>query len=377
MPYWSLSSFYFFYFASLGILVPYWGLYLDSLGFSPFQIGQQAALLLATKVVAPTLWGWIADHTGQVMRVVRLGAFLALLIFLAVYFTQDYWWLTLTMVGFGVFWNVTLPQVEATTLNHLGDARHHYGRIRLWGSVGFILLVMGLGPWVDAQGPAIILPALTLALVGIVVATWWIPPVVVEHNETDHEPIHKLFRRREVVALLAVCFLMQASHAPFYTFFSIYLTDYGYSKTIIGGLWAFGVVCEVGVFLITHWLFSKLNLSAMLLVAFITTSVRWILVALFPEVLWLLVLTQATHAVTYGVYHAAAIQYIHRLFRGRNQHRGQSLYSSVSFGLGGGSGSFASGLIWSQYGPQATFIAAAVIAAVACVVIVYGLRPPR
>lgn len=375
MPYWRLSSFYFFYFATVGILIPYWGLYLQSLGFSPYQIGQQAGLLLITKIVAPNVWGWIADHTGRVMQVVRLAAILALVLFSGVYMARDYWWLTLVMVGFGFFWHAALPQVEATTLNYLGEDRHRYGRIRLWGSIGFIVLSVGLGPWVDAYGPAAILPVLSSALLAIALVTWWIPDRRSGPHYETHASLRQLFRHREVVALLLICFLMQVSHAPFYTFFSIYLTGYGYSKTVIGALWAVGVICEIGIFLISHWMFRCISLNAMLLTAFAATALRWFLVALYPEHLWLIVMTQVMHALTYGVYHAAAIQFIHRLFRGRHQHRGQALYSSVSFGLGGGIGSYLSGLLWSQYNAQVTFLAAAVVAGIACLVIVFWIRP--
>jgi len=374
--YWRLSGFYFFYYASLGVLVPYWGLYLKSLDFSPYQIGQQSALLLLTKIIAPYLWGWLADYTRRALMVVRVSALLALLCFLGVFVSTQYWWLTLVMVGYGFFWNAALPQVEATTLNHLGDRDHDYGLIRLWGSIGFIALVLTTGPVLDVLGAAVVPVLLTVLLFGINSAAILIPEKPVPRAaEVSHTPLRKLFRSRAVVALLASCLLMQMSHAPFYAFFSIYLTEFGYSKSMIGALWALGVLCEIGVFLAAPRLFRRFRLSTLLLIAFIATGFRWVLVAKFPQYLPVIALTQASHALTFGVYHATAIQYIHRLFRGSNQNRGQALYNSVSFGVGGGVGSFLSGYVWTEFGPLIMYLGAALLVIPACWLIVFWLRP--
>ena len=105
MPYWRLSSFYLFYFASLGALLPYWALYLDSLGFAPAAIGELMAALMATKIVAPNLWGWIADHTGRHMPVVRLASLVSMIAFAGVFLGDSYPWLMLVMLVFSFFWN--------------------------------------------------------------------------------------------------------------------------------------------------------------------------------------------------------------------------------------------------------------------------------
>ena len=147
-----LSSFYFFYFAALGALIPYWSVYLQWRGFGAAQIGELVAILMATKIVAPNVWGWLADHSGRRMRIIRVASFLAAASFAAVYVAEGYWWLALVMVGFSFFWNAALPQFEAATLTHLGDAAQRYSMIRLWGSIGFILAVAGLGPVLGRLG---------------------------------------------------------------------------------------------------------------------------------------------------------------------------------------------------------------------------------
>ncbi|HEX9801661.1 MAG TPA: MFS transporter, partial [Gammaproteobacteria bacterium] len=227
MPYWRLSGFYLFYFASLGALVPYWSLYLKSLGFSSLQIGQLMAILMATKIISPNIWGWIADHTGKRMAVVRLGSLLAVVSFAWVFFVDSFWGLALAMLLFSFFWNAALPQFEATTLSHLGEQSHRYSMIRLWGSIGFIFTVAGLGPLLDSAG-AVILPPV---LLGLFLAIWGSSLLVqerlVEHPVQESRPISQILRRPEVLALLAVCFLMQASHGPYYTFYTIYMEGFG------------------------------------------------------------------------------------------------------------------------------------------------------
>ncbi|MDH3637711.1 MAG: MFS transporter, partial [Gammaproteobacteria bacterium] len=189
------------------------------------------------------------------------------------------------------------------------------------------------------------------------------------------ESLMRVFQRPEVLALLAACLLMQASHAPLYTFFSIYLDGYGYSKSLIGVLWALGVICEVGVFLVMHRVFGVSSLATILWITFATTAFRWLLIAFFPERVEVMVIAQALHAITFGAYHATAIQLIHYFFRRNHQYRGQALYSSVSFGIGGALGSLYSGYLWTTWGPVQTYVVASVLAAVAGVLIAVFVSP--
>ncbi|HHS83789.1 MAG TPA: MFS transporter [Gammaproteobacteria bacterium] len=362
MPYWKLSSFYFFYFASLGALIPYWALYLESLAFTPRQIGELMAILMATKIVAPNIWGWIADHTGQGMRVVRLGSLLAMLSFATISVAEGYLQIAIVMLVFSFFWNAVLPQFEAVTLSHLGTNHYRYSNIRLWGSVGFIVTVAGIGWLLDYYGIGF-LPLLLLALLAAI----WFSALQVPQRFSGlmhHEgpPMRTVLVRPEVVTLLACCFLMQASHGPYYTFYSLYLEQYGYSRSFIGQLWALGVVAEVGAFLIMYWLVPRFGLGNLLAASLLLAALRWLLIGLWPETLILLVAAQLLHAASFGVFHAAAIAMVYYLFTGKYQGRGQALYSSFGFGAGGAVGSLYSGYLWDSFGSSTSFIVAAVIA---------------
>lgn len=357
--YWRLSGFYLFYFASLGALVPYWSLYLKSLGFSATDIGELMAILMATKLVAPNVWGWIADHTGRRMGIIRLASALSLVCFTGVFFGSSFVWLALVMSAFSFFWNASLPQFEAVTLSHLGQASHRYSIIRLWGSIGFILSVALLGPALDSYGTGV----LPWVLMGLFLAIWLSSllagDVQGELQTLGSSRFRQILLRREVLALLFICFLMQASHGPYYTFFTLYMEDYGYSRGLIGQLWALGVIAEIGVFLLIHRWLPRLGAWRLLLISLVLTTLRWLLIAFFPEHLIIILFAQTLHAASFGLYHAVAIHLIHQYFTGRSQGRGQALYSSLSFGAGGAVGSLAAGYLWDGVSAQATYIAAA------------------
>ena len=371
-----LSGFYLFYFAILGVFLPYWSLYLQSLGLLPARIGELTAISLATKVVAPNVWGWIADHTGRPMVIVRLACLAALVCFAGVYPAgSSFSGLALTIALFSFFWNAALPQFESTTLNHLGVNVHRYSGIRLWGSVGFIIAALLAGVLVQRWGSGII-PALLLLLFGAL----WLDSLSVPEKQPHHDirsqqqPLSGVIRQPAVIALLLVCFLNQLSHGPYYAFFSIYLQGLGYSRQMIGALWGLGVVAEIGIFLLIPWLLPALGARLLLLIAMALTSVRWWLLSQYAGQLSLLLFAQTLHAFSFGAYHATAIHLIHRFFSGRHQGRGQALYSSLSFGAGGALGSLAAGYLWSSWGPEATYLLAAGVSALGFVVAWWRLR---
>ncbi len=340
------------------------------------DIGELVAVVMATKIVAPNLWGWIADHTGVRMRIIRIASALSAVAFAGVFWGHGFWWLVVVMAVFSFFWNASLPQFEATTLSHLGDSIHRYSTIRIWGSVGFILAVAGLGPVLASQGAAL-LPAVLLALfVGIFLMSVVVPESAAGHLPLDHEPFRDVLRRPVVVALLSVCFLMQLSHGPYYTFYTIFLADNGYRPEVIGQLWALGVVAEIAVFLLMHRWLARFGARRLLLASLALAAVRWFMIAAFVDYLPLLAVAQLLHAASFGVYHAVAIDLIHRYFSGKHQGKGQALYSSISFGAGGAVGAFYSGYTWAAGGAMLTYAIAAVACLIGLVIAYWGIRSP-
>lgn len=370
-----LAGFYFFYFASLGAFLPYWSLYLNYLEFSPRQIGELSAILLATKIIAPNIWGWIADHTGKRVWIIRLAIFAGMIIFSAVLITNDYWPLLLALAGFSFFWNAALPQFEAATINNLFENKHLYSRIRLWGSVGFVAASLLLAPILQIKGIGLLPWMILIMLFCVWVNTLFVHDVTSKHTNNATESLLEACFKPQVVALLLACFLIQASHGPYYAFFSIYLEEHDYQRTTIGQLWAFGVIAEVFVFYWAHNLLPRFGAKFLLAIAMMLTVVRWWLIAVFVDRFEILLIAQLLHAASYGLFHAAAIYLIDQYFSGSIQGRGQALYSSVSFGLGGSLGSLMSGYTWNLIGPSNVYLLAMGIASIAFIQFIWIVKP--
>ena len=355
-----LAAVYFFYFASLGIYLPYWAPYLNELGFSAVEIGQLLAVALGTKLFAPYIWGWVADHTGHRLRMLKIAATLAVVFYTGLLFRDDYLWLFAFLLLFSFFWNAMLPQLENITFDSLGHAARHYSRIRLWGSIGFIIFALVFAPVVTHYGLKIV-PYLILC---VLIAMWFV--ILFSHDRrvvrSPPLPITQHLLRREMLALLALCFLMQLTHGPYYSFFSIYMHDAGYSETAIGVFWALGVSAEVVIFIFIPRLLPRWGAPALLSFSMSVTALRWVLISQFPQQLPLILFAQTLHAVTFGVYHAAAIHLIDRWFPGSLQGRGQAVYSGVSFGLGGALGSLFTGYLWEFLNAAEVFMIAGMIA---------------
>jgi len=368
MPYWRLSGFYWVYFASLGVVVPYWSLYLNSLGFDAKSIGELMAILMATKIIAPYLWSWIADHTGHCMKIIRIASILSAITFLGVFLNSSFWWLALVMLLFSFFWNATLPQFEANTMNHLGENTHKYSVVRLWGSLGFVFSVIIIGSLLDNFGYQLVPVSIFVLYVLIVLSSYLVSDASQKKIHIEQGAISKVLKQPHVMALLVVCFLMQMSHGPYYTFYSIYLKQFNYSSSTLGWLWALGVIAEIVLFMFMHKLMPRYGPGFLLKAALLLTTLRWLLIGTFVENLPIVIFAQCLHAASFGLYHAVAIELFHRNFKGKLQGRGQALYSAISFGAGGAVGTLLSGAYWETYSPQVIFNVAAIIAFLALLV---------
>lgn len=378
VPYWRLSGFYFFYFAFVGAISPFWGLYLQSLTFSAVEIGVLMSLLQVMRIFAPNIWGHLADRSGRRTAIVQLAAFGSALAFAGVFFGSGFWWMFAVMAAVSFFWSASLPLVEAMTLSHLGERIDAYGRIRLWGSIGFIVMVVGLGYAFDYVAIAWLPWAVLAVMLGIAAFARVIPEAEILAHQGDHQPLREVVRRPEVAALLVACLLMAVTHGPYYTFYSIYLVDHGYDKSTVGWLWALGVLCEIGIFLVIPRIFSRVTPHRLILASFALAVLRFLLIAWGVELPWVVWGAQTLHAFTFGTYHAAAVALVHQHFRGRHQARGQALYTSVSYGVGGTFGGLASGFTWEALGPAWTYTLAAGSAALAwAVYAVWGVNKTR
>ena len=353
--YWRIAGFYFFYFAFVGMFSPYWSLYLKSLSFNAVEIGILMSVQPVMRMLAPAMWGWLADHLQNRRRVVRIAAFGSSLCYLGVFFTTEYYGLLLVLALMSFFWSASMPLVEATTLTYLGKNASRYGRLRSWGSVGFIVAVLLLGYAFDYINIGWILWAGLLFQAGILVFSRQIPATEVLAHHTDSHPVLGIVLQPAVLALLGASFLMAVAHGPYYTFFSIYLVEHGYPKSAVGLLWTLGVVCEIGVFFIMPWLMRHFTLTQMLKVSLALAVLRFMLIGWFVDSLWLLLIAQVLHAATFGSFHAASVALVHHFFQGRHQSKGQALFGSVTYGAGGMLGGLLSGPLWLHWGASVMY----------------------
>jgi len=364
-----LSAFYFSYFAYVGAFAPYFALYLRALGYSPAEIGLLLAVNPVARIFGPNLWGWLADHHGARGRLIRLTAVGAALSFTAVFFNFGFAWMFAALLLLNLFWCGVLPLAESATLSLVGARVGAYGRIRLWGSVGFVAVVIVAGYGLDRFGIGA-LSLLVLVLLALTAAsTFWLPRDRATSHHPGHGSILSIVRRPEVIALLGGFFLMQVAHAPYNSFYSIHLVEAGYSKTAVGWLWSLGVIAEIGLFMLLPRLMRAYSLTQILLFSFGCTFVRLLMIAWGVASLTILLAAQVLHAITFGAFHSAGVALMHQIFRGRNQARGQAIYTSLGYGLGGTLGTIMAGFSWETLGAGWTFTFAAIAALLALIVV--------
>ncbi len=335
------------------------------------------ATIQLTKVFAPSIWGWLGDRTGQRVRLVRLGAVAGALLFGGVLLEPGFYGLLLVMLAFTFFWNAILPLYEVITLRVLGPDKEKYGRIRLWGSVGFIGSVAILGVIFELV-PILLLPWLLLPIfAGIAISTFLVPSDKGERKPpAARGSLKRIVAQPAVVSFFLMNFLLQVSHGAYYTFFSIHLEQHGYGKLSIGLLWSLGVVAEIGLFLVMHRITRHFTVRQIAIGALILTLLRWALIAEVTDVVAVLIFAQLLHAASYGALHVISVQYVQGFFGQHHHGQGQALYSGLTFGAGGAVGAWLSGFLVDGFSTSAAFWGSAVAITIAIVIAWRGLRSP-
>lgn len=373
LPFARLSAYYFFYYAFIGIFMPYFALYLQSRGFSSTRIGLLLALMQWMRLIAPNLWGWLADRFGQRMPMLRAAAFLSLAGFSIILLDESFAGIALGVAMMGFFWTAQSPLAEATTFSHLAG-RHGYGAVRAWGSFGFIVAVLVMGWWLERAGIQWVIQGSVMILAAVAGCAWLVPEAPPGAKASGEGGLWGLVCRREVLALLASCMLMTAAHGALNVFYSIHLVAAGYSKGTVGLLWTLGVLAEILVFVRAPSLMARFSLRSLLVFALIVAIFRFVLIGWGVHWLVLILLLQLLHGVTFGLNHIAAISAISRWFGGKHQAQGQALYGSISAGAGGIIGSVVSGALWDSVGAGWTYTLASSFALAGLIVLRAGWR---
>jgi PPP family 3-phenylpropionic acid transporter len=369
-----LGAYYFAYFAYIGVLTPYFSLWLAAQGHGAREIALVLAMPQVARVFAPALWGWIADRTGRSRGIVVFSAFVVLAGFVVLQAAQGVAQVAGVMLLASVLSAGASPLVEAAALAATRARPGSYGPVRLWGSVGFILAALATGAWLDRHEPATILDILTGLAALVCIAALGVPRRAPHPAAAEHVRLGAVFWRADVLSLFAACMCMTVAHGALYAFLSIHLEAAGYAKTAIGALWMVGSAAEIAVFVFLPQIMRRHSLRALLLASFACAALRFLLIGWAVEVLPLLLFALLLHAGTFGLFHGASLAAVHRLFPGRLEARGQALYTSLTYGVGGAAGTLIAGWTWQSFGPEISFTASAIAGAVGAALIAWKVR---
>ena len=362
----SFAIFFFFYYGYLGIVSPFLSLYFDHLGFTAIQISLLMSMLQITRILGPMFWGWLSDHRQDRIGIMRKTAVASLFIFTGIFFFQSFTALMMWMFVLNLISSSLTPLGEAATVHALQKTNtfeSRYGKLRLWGSIGFMVAVFLGGFWFESFGIKT-LPAIGFGVLAFVTfTTWklWEPPM--EKKKLEKGQLRLILKKPEVIWFFSSTFWMIFAHSSLYVFYSLYLQKLGYGKQVIGLFWMVGVAAEVIYFYFQKQVYQVLSPNKIIGFTFVLGVIRFLVIAYIPD-FWPLLIVQLFHAGTFAAHHSASIRVMQQWFHGQTQSRGQALYTTVSYGLGGTIGGIVSGWVWEGLGPNHTFL----LAAISCVI---------
>ena len=366
------SVFYFCYYAALGAYTPYIGRWVDAMGHGGYVVGGMLGLWYGSRILAPPAWSALLQRSSRPGNWFVAACLLTLLCFAGFTLTHSALALFTVMACFGLVYNAVMPQFEAMTLAALGPRSADYGRIRVWGSVGFLLVASSYGWIMDRLGSASF-PWITLPLFVAMLAAAWPhrhdkPP---EHLDSVEDAEH-LWKRPGVRRFLLVALLMQMGFGAFYVFYTLHMQAAGHSGGEIGALWGTGVLIEIAMFWQAPRLLARFGAERLMAFCMAVTIARWSVTALFAANLGLMFAAQCLHAFSFAIFHACCMRQMSQFFPGKRAAAGQSLLYGFSSGVGGVLGAGMAALMWDFGGGRAAFLAGA--GATACAWLIYALR---
>ncbi len=359
---WVLSSQYFLYFGVMGMFLPFFNLYCYDLGFSGWQIGTLSAARSVVLIVLGIAWGMVADHYQCRRPIFILCNFASAALWGLFLLTADFYWMLAATVAYGIFYAPIIAFMEAFAMDMLGRDKQRYGRMRVWGSVAFITIVLILGRVIDTHGVKIII---RLILIG----SWVQALVALGFSNAPAQgggafgPGLRRLLAPDVVVFLVCGFLMLVSHGAYYAFFSIHLKNLGFGSFFIGACWALAVAAEIVVMVFSQRIFRRFNYERVLIFAFGAAVVRWAGLWATTSAAGIMGL-QLAHAFTYGVFHMASILYMDTLAPPEAKTAAQAMNNSATYGLGLMVGFFLCGALYEPLGSPALFAVSGLIALV-------------
>ena len=357
----NFALFFFAYYGYVGVFSPYASLYFADRGLSATQIGILMSLMQVMRIFGPNVWGWVADQSRRRVLVLRLTSVAAALTFCGMFVGQSFMFFFALMVTVNLFTSAQGPISEALMLSSMRGDLTHYGRVRLWGSVGFIVLVTLSGYALDWQGIELMPWIALLMLVMVTSVTFSLHEEPATQHAQPSNSVRELLSRKSVLSFFASTFLMIAAHSSLYVYYSLYLSDLGYSKSVIGLMWSLGVIAEILFFFYQAPLFRRFGVRKLMLFSLAIAVIRFLMIGWGAQSLAVLLVAQVLHAATFGVHHSASVATLQRWFAGSLQARGQALYISISYGLGGTVGGLLLSACWDTFGARWVYVLAAIM----------------
>ncbi|CAI0705203.1 Probable 3-phenylpropionic acid transporter [Serratia liquefaciens] len=331
-----LALSYFTYFFSYGIFLPFWGVWLKGEGIPPETIGILLGAGLVARFLGSLLIAPRVKDPSHLVTALRLLALLTLAFAIGFCFGNGWGWLMLVIAGFNLFFSPLVPLTDALAATWQKQITMDYGRVRLWGSLAFVIGSALTGQMVSVWGHNAILYSLIISILAMLLGMMLKPSVMPQgearsHSEADRS-LWEMLKEGPVWRFLLSVTLLQGAHAGYYSFGSIYWQEAGYSASTIGYLWSLGVVAEVIIFASSNFLFRRWNARNLLLLSACCGVLRWGLMASSTELGWLLVI-QILHCGTFTVCHLAAMRFI-AARKGPEVIRLQAVYSALAMGGG-------------------------------------------
>ncbi|MBT0569123.1 MFS transporter [Curvibacter sp. CHRR-16] len=361
-----LTAAYCVYGAFFTTYLPLW---LKQQGLAVGVISSLMAIQPLTRVFVPYAWGALADKTHKRTQVLRWLSAMTLLCSLGLWWQGGAWWVALVLLGIYAHFSAIQPLSDAAVSQVISQDGHLdsrlYGRIRLCGSVGFMLAVLFAGWWFERQGLQTFVWVVLVSAVLLLLAAMRTPTLYSSSAGQAPMPVASVLRRQEVQWFFVGAFFHVLSHMGLYTFFSLYLDSLGYSKTMIGVYWSVSVTVEIAWFFTQSRWMPLLALPQWLLLGSAVMAVRMAVTAELATVLWVMVIAQAVHAFTFAAHHSAAMALIARFFPGALLGRGQALYVVLAYGVPGMLAGFLGGWMQGYWGLSSIYWACSASAAVA------------
>jgi PPP family 3-phenylpropionic acid transporter len=356
------ALFYLGYYGALGAYTPYVGRWVDALGHGGYVVGAVLALWYGGRILAPPVWSRMTAASATPGRWLVGGCALALAGFATLAGAPPLAWMLGAMLWFALFFNAVMPQFEAMTLSTLGANNHAYGSIRVWGSIGFLVVAGTYGWLLDRFGDGMFV-GLTLPWLALTVVAAWLHRRDAPLPQADAGPREPLWRRLGTKRLLGTVMLMQVGFGPFYVFYTLHLRANGHDGTAVGALWALGVLCEIAMFWQAPKLVQRFGAHRMLTACMVVTVARWLMVATLAESFAWMALAQATHAFGFAAFHAGVMRRMAELFPERRHMVGaQGLLYGIGGGIGGVLGALVSSVAWQHGGGGMAFALGALAA---------------